>query len=261
MILIATSGYAYKDWKGKFYPSDLKDKDMLSFYSKIFPFTEINSTYYKMPNPYIFYNMIKKTPDGFKFCVKAFGGMTHQGDLSDTTVSKFRESLNPLMEHQRLGCVLFQFPYSFHNNEKSREYLQKIREKLRDIPLAVEFRTIDWLQSDVLKLLKDNKMAFVCVDEPPISGLLPPVVVATGSIGYVRFHGRNKEKWYNHEQSYERYDYTYSEAELAEWVPKIQELSRRVEVVFVAMNNHFNAQAVMNARQLLAMLTNTENED
>jgi uncharacterized protein YecE (DUF72 family) len=67
MILIATSGYAYKDWKGRFYPDDIKDTDMLSFYSRTFPFTEVNSSYYSMPKSYMFYHMIKKTPDGFLF--------------------------------------------------------------------------------------------------------------------------------------------------------------------------------------------------
>jgi uncharacterized protein YecE (DUF72 family) len=254
LILIATSGYAYKDWKGKFYPQDIKDKDMLSFYSKVFPFTEVNSSYYSMPTAYMFYRMAKKTPEGFLFVVKAFGGMTHQGDLSDTTVKKFKDALTPLAESNRLACVLAQFPYSFHNNEKNRDYLKKLRERLGNLPVAVEFRTDDWLRLEVMKLLREYDMAFVCVDEPPIKGLLPPVVVATASIGYVRFHGRNAQKWYNHQQSYERYDYLYSEEELSQWVPKIRELSKKTEVVFIAMNNHFNAQAVINARQLQALL-------
>lgn len=254
MILIATSGYAYKDWKGKFYPEDIKEKDMLGFYSKVFPFTEVNSSYYTMPTSYMFYHMMKKTPEKFIFVVKAFGGMTHQGDLSDTTVNKFKEALKPLLEGNRLGCVLLQFPYSFHNNEKNRDYLKKFRERMSDLPLAVEFRTADWLTSEAFNLLKQNNMAFVCVDEPPIKGLIPPVVVATGPIGYVRFHGRNSQKWYAHDKSYERYDYLYSEKELLEWVPRIRELSDKTEVVFIAMNNHFNAQAVMNAKQLLGLL-------
>ncbi|MDK2878543.1 MAG: hypothetical protein PWR06_1259 [Thermoanaerobacteraceae bacterium] len=254
LILIATSGYAYKDWKGKFYPEDIKEKDMLAFYSKVFPFTEVNSSYYSMPSSYMFYHMMKKTPEGFVFVVKAFGGMTHGGDLSDSTVDKFKEAIKPLADEKRLGCVLLQFPYSFHNNEKNRDYLKKFRDRMGDLPLAVEFRTVDWLTLDSIKLLRENKMAFVCVDEPPIKGLLPPVVVATGPIGYIRFHGRNSRKWYAHEKSYERYDYLYSEQELSEWVPKIRELSHKTELVFIAMNNHFNAQAVINAKQLLSLL-------
>jgi len=254
LILIATSGYAYKDWKGKFYPEDIKERDMLGFYGKVFPFTEVNSSYYSMPNGYMFYHMMKKTPKDFIFVVKAFGGMTHRGDLSDASTQKFKEALKPLVDEKRLGCVLLQFPYGFHNNGKNRDYLKKFRDKMEDMPLAVEFRTVDWLTPDTIKLLRENKMAFVCVDEPPIKGLLPPVAVATGPIGYIRFHGRNSRKWYAHENSYERYDYLYSEQELSEWVPRIRELSGKTELVFIAMNNHFNAQAVLNAQQLLSLL-------
>ncbi|ADL07241.1 protein of unknown function DUF72 [Thermosediminibacter oceani DSM 16646] len=259
MILVATSGYAYKDWKGRFYPENMKDGDMLAFYSREFPFTEVNSSYYSMPTPYMFYHMMKKTPGNFIFVVKAYGGMTHQRDLGDITVGRFHDALKPLVEAGRLGCVLAQFPYSFHNNEKNRDYLKKLRERMKDLPLAVEFRSDDWLRLEVIRLLRENDMAFVCVDEPPIRGLLPPVVVATSSIGYVRFHGRNIRKWYNHEKSYERYDYLYTEMELSEWVPRIRELSRKTKVVFIAMNNHFNASAVINARQLLGLLKEAGN--
>lgn len=254
LILVATSGYSYRDWKGKFYPEDIKESDMLSFYSREFPFTEVNSTYYSLPSPYMIYHMMKKTPENFLFVIKAYGGMTHQQDLGENTVGKFKEALKPLIEAGRLGCVLAQFPYSFHNTEKNRDFLKRLRERLEGIPLAVEFRCDDWLRLEVIKLLRENQMAFVCVDEPPVKGLLPPAVIATSSIGYVRFHGRNAEKWYNHQKSYERYDYLYTEKELAEWVPRIKELSRKTEVVFIAMNNHFNASAVINARQLLGLL-------
>ncbi|HHX22944.1 MAG: DUF72 domain-containing protein [Tepidanaerobacteraceae bacterium] len=254
MILIATSGYAYKDWKGPFYPEDIKDKDMLSFYSRFFPFTEINSSYYSMPNSYMFYHMMRKTPNDFLFSVKAYGGMTHQKDLSDTIVNKFTDALKPLIEQNRLCCVLFQFPYSFHNNQANKDYLKRVREHLKDVNIAVEFRSLDWLTEETINLLKKCELSFVCVDEPPLKGLLPPVVAVTGPIGYIRFHGRNTEKWYNHQKSYERYDYLYSEEELKEWVPRIEHLAKKVKTVFIAMNNHFNAQAVINAQQLLNLI-------
>ncbi|KYO66481.1 DUF72 domain-containing protein [Thermovenabulum gondwanense] len=255
MIKIATSGYAYKDWIGKFYPEGIKEKDMLSYYSREFPFTEVNSTYYSMPSPYMFYHMLRKTPESFIFVVKAFGGITHQRDLSPETLEKYKKAIEPVIEEKRLGCVLAQFPYSFHNNDENRDFLKRLREAFHEIPLAVEFRTADWLTLDTLKLLRELDMAFVCVDEPRIKGLLPPVVVATSKFGYVRFHGRNSENWYNNREAYERYNYLYTEEELKEWVPKIKELKRKTEMVFVAMNNHFNAQAVINAKQLLKLLS------
>lgn len=255
MIKVATSGYAYKDWIGKFYPEGIKEKDMLAYYSREFPFTEVNSTYYSMPSPYMFYHMMKKTPENFVFVVKVFGGITHHGDLSPVTVEKFKGAVSPIIEEKRLGCILAQFPYSFHNNDKNQDFLKRMREAFKEIPLAVEFRTVDWLTIDTVRLLRNLDIAFVCVDEPPLRGLLPPVAIATSSFSYIRFHGRNSESWYNHENSYERYNYLYKEEELREWVPKIKELKRKTDLVYIAMNNHFNAQAVINARQLVKLLS------
>ena len=91
-------------------------------------------------------------------------------------------------------------------------------------------------------------------DEPRLPNLLPSIVEATSKIGYVRFHGRNSAKWWQHEQAYERYDYSYSPEELAEWLPKIQKLNAMTEKTFVFTNNHWRGQAVDTIRQLRVML-------
>jgi len=70
----------------------------------------------------------------------------------------------------------------------------------------------------------------------------------------VRFHGRNREKWWCHEAAWERYDYLYSDAELAEWVPKIRSLAEQTGTCFAFFNNHAHGQAVSNARALLRLL-------
>lgn len=254
MILVATSGYAYNDWKGNFYPRNINKKEMLAFYAQKFPFTELNFTYYTMPNKFIFYNMLEKTPESFLFVVKAFGGITHKRDDLQNYSREFIDALEPMITSNRLACVLFQFPYSFRNTRKNTEYLKRIRENFGEIPLVVEFRSSDWIKESVIRFLKENEMGFVCVDEPRIKGLIPPVTAATSSIGYIRFHGRNAAKWYNHSKPYERYDYLYSKQELMEWVPRILQLEKQTEVVFVAMNNHFNAQAVINAKMLQDLL-------
>jgi uncharacterized protein YecE (DUF72 family) len=87
-----------------------------------------------------------------------------------------------------------------------------------------------------------------------LKGLLPPIAEATSNVAYVRFHGRNAAKWWQHEQAYERYDYTYSREELGEWTPKIGKLNQAAETVFVFANNHFRAQGIDTARQLRLML-------
>ena len=92
------------------------------------------------------------------------------------------------------------------------------------------------------------------MDEPRLKGLLPPVAVATSPIGYVRLHGRNREKWWQHDNPSERYDYLYPEAELREWVPKIHALEKITDKVYVFMNNHPQGKAVQNAKHLQHLL-------
>ena len=78
MILIATSGYYYKDWQGVFYPPNLPANRRLEFYASKFPFAEINATYYRQPAASMFERMLELTPDDFKFVVKAYKGLTHE---------------------------------------------------------------------------------------------------------------------------------------------------------------------------------------
>ena len=92
------------------------------------------------------------------------------------------------------------------------------------------------------------------MDEPQLPNLPPPIVRAPSPPGYVRFHGRNRRKWWTHEAAWERYDYLYSEAELREWVPRIRALSEGAGVCYAFFNNHARGQAVTNARMLADLL-------
>ncbi len=83
---------------------------------------------------------------------------------------------------------------------------------------------------------------------------MPRVTVVTGATGYVRFHGRNSAKWWQHEHAYERYDYSYSAEELGEWLPRVRKLDSAAENTFVFANNHWRGQSVDTIRQLKLML-------
>ncbi|OIQ08766.1 hypothetical protein MTCOM_02840 [Moorella thermoacetica] len=254
-IYIGTSGYSYRDWQGYFYPRGLAAKDMLPYYAREFNFTEINSSYYALPRPRNLEQMARKVPEGFIFAVKAYRTLTHDRGESVTDDSKqFRQALQPLVDQGRLGAVLLQFPYSFHNNQANREYLVRLRELLPDLPLVVEFRHAGWVHDAVRDFLARNELAYTCVDEPDLPGLPGPVVYCTAPVAYVRFHGRNAAKWWRHEEAYERYDYLYTEAELKEWLPGIAYLAGQARQVFVAFNNHYHSQAVTNARMLKELL-------
>ncbi|MCX6007860.1 MAG: DUF72 domain-containing protein, partial [Chloroflexi bacterium] len=102
--------------------------------------------------------------------------------------------------------------------------------------------------------MRDNNIGFCCVDEPQLPRLLPPSAEVTGDIGYIRFHGRNETKWWNHEHAWERYDYTYKPEELEEWLPRIAQISRVAGKTFIFANNHWKSQAVDTIRQVRSML-------
>lgn len=254
MIWIGTSGYSYKDWKGTFYPEGIKDKDMLPFYSEHYNFTEINSTYYRMPSTSMFKNMDERTPENFKFSVKAHSIFTHSRDASGEDAKNFLDALKPIEEKGKLGTILFQFPNSFHFTKDNMDYLLKIREAFKERSLCFEFRNAFWTREDTIKLLKSLQIGWVCVDEPPIPGLVRPAVAATSDTAYVRFHGRNSEKWYDHKEAYERYDYMYSEKELGEWVSKIKYVDKNAKNTYIAFNNHFRAQGAKNASMLKRLI-------
>lgn len=254
MIYVGTSGYSYDDWIGPFYREGIKKGQMLEEYSKHFNFTEINSTYYSMPNKFMFSSLVKKTPEGFKFTVKLHGSMTHSRDAESDAYHAFKQALVPLVEAGRLGCLVAQFPYSFHMSYENFDYIKGLRDNFKDIPLCVEFRNNGWMKQEVYKQLSMEDIGFICVDEPDIKGLVRKASVVTSKVGYVRFHGRNSSKWYNHEQSYERYNYLYSEEELKEWMPRIEHIEDNSDCMFIAFNNHFKAQGAVNASMLKKLL-------
>jgi uncharacterized protein YecE (DUF72 family) len=180
--------------------------------------------------------------------------MTHNRDASAEDYKSFIEAASVLAEINKLGCLVAQFPYSFYCNQENRDYMLNMKEKLMDFRLVAEFRNNKWINDDTFQFLKENGIGYVCVDEPALSGLPDKRCLAASDTAYIRFHGRNSQKWWNHNEAYERYDYLYNEGELIEWKENIKALEQEAKDIFVSFNNHFRAQAVMNARMLREML-------
>ena len=254
MILIGTSGFSYADWVGPFYPETLPKQEWLAYYSQHFRACELNFSYYRVPTAKSLAQMAEQSGGNVEFVVKANQEMTHVREENAPVFKAFQAALQPLAERRVLGGVLAQFPFSFHCNQANVEYLKRFQAQMGDIPVVVEFRNRQWLKEATFTLLRDLGCGFCCVDEPPLKGLLPPVAVATSPLGYVRFHGRNRAKWWEHDDPAERYDYLYPEAELREWLPKIRALEEKTEKVYVFTNNHRKGQAVRNAQQLKALV-------
>ncbi|MBN1697670.1 MAG: DUF72 domain-containing protein [Spirochaetales bacterium] len=253
-IYIGTSGYSYKDWIGPVYPPGTNQKDFLSYYSEEFSIVELNFSYYRQPEAGMLEQMIKKSRDGFLFSIKAHKALTHEIDEHlEEQIGLYKKGIDPLMDHGRLGAVLFQFPYSFHYTDENRRSLDTITKAFDGFPTVIEFRSDEWVRESVVETLASRNVGFVNVDEPDLPRLIKPGDIVTSDIGYIRFHGRNKANWWQGTNT-SRYDYLYRESELAEWIVRIEKIIETAKIILIAFNNHYKGQAVQNARMLKEML-------
>lgn len=259
---IGTSGYSYPDWKGCYYPANLKPGEMLEFYAQEFDAVEINYTFYRIPTAASLDALARKVPPDFKFTLKLHQSFTHdrqgqsRGDhsLNADSLQTFVAALHPLQVNSQLGAILAQFPSSFSQSSDRRRYLEQLRHHLGDLPVVVEFRHCSWSNPEVWTWLTEVGLGFCCVDQPALPGLMPATAIATSPIAYVRLHGRNGAKWWQHNHAYERYDYSYTPAELAEWLPRLQQLKQQAQQVYIFTNNCYKSQAIDAARQLKTLL-------
>ncbi len=178
-LYIGTSGFSYDDWKGAFYPSKMASKDYLEFYARHFNALELNFSYYRMPKAEQARQMLSKSGERLEFVVKAHREMTHE--ISERSLKEaapsFLEGISPFISADRLGGILIQFPQSFHYDTEQRVYLKSLIESLSPNPLFVEFRRKSWLKESVFKTLREMEVGLVCVDEPALPSLIPPMTI------------------------------------------------------------------------------------
>lgn len=182
-ILVGTSGFAYKEWKGSFYPEKLPAKKYLSYYAEHFRTTEINNTFYRMPTGKLCEGWYAEVPDDFSFTLKVSQRITHFKRLKniDDEMDFFLNSAANLKE--KLGPILVQLPPNF---KKDLEVLEAFLEKFaKQAKLAFEFRHESWFDDELFQLLRKHNTAFGVVEkEEGESGVTPREV--TGSFVYMR---------------------------------------------------------------------------
>lgn len=181
-----TSGYSYKEWKGPFYPDDIKPDGMLAYYASQLPAVEINNTFYRMPRTNVLDAWRETTPDDFRFVIKASRRITHNAKLEDCedSVEYLASKLEALED--KLACVLFQLP----------PYLRKGADRLdaflsawpKAFPAAVEFRHESWFDDEIADVLRRNDAA-ICVSED--AKFAAPDFYATTDWVYLRLRKQN----------------------------------------------------------------------
>ena len=178
---VGTSGYAYKPWKGRFYPAGLPDKEMLPFYAGRFDTVEINHTFYRMPADPVLARWREQVPEGFSFSVKASRAITHHARLKEAgdAVGFLFRRLVSLGE--TLGPVLFQLPPNLRLDlPRLQAFLGLLPEGRR---VAMEFRHISWFDEAVFEALREHDVA-LCVADGELKEEVP--FVSTAGWGYVR---------------------------------------------------------------------------
>ena len=277
---------------GRFYPPGVTSAEArLRHYAARFGIVEVDSTYYAPPSARNSVLWAARTPDDFVFNVKAYGLLTHHPARVDRLPARLlatlpdearlkknvyardvpaaeleqlwglhRAALEPLAAAGKLGAVLFQFPPWFVRSPEHADYLRALPERLPGWPLAVEFRGGGWMTEEsagsTLRLLEDQGLAYVSVDEPQgFASSTPAIAAATAPLAVLRLHGRNADTWDAKTRvASDRFKYLYSDAELEEWVPRVDELARQATAVHVLFNNNYEDWGMQNARRMAHLL-------
>jgi uncharacterized protein YecE (DUF72 family) len=286
-LLVGTASWTDKSLlQSGWYPAGVDSaEERLAFYASQFPLVEVDSTYYFPPTEKNSVLWAERTPEHFVFNVKAFSLLTqhptkptalpkefrpagttknlYPKDLDakviDEMWQRFVEALLPLKDAGKLGVVLFQFPQWFPIGKRNKHYVLDCKERVQPLGMCVEFRNKTWMsegnQAETLDFLTSYGLPYVCVDMPQgFTSSIPPVVAATsGELAVVRFHGHNDAEWESGSVQ-RRFAYLYSEQELTDWAPKLQELAQATKSTHVLMNNCHRDYAQTNAAQLAALL-------
>ncbi len=259
MIYIGPAGWSYADWAGIVYPKPRKRGfSELVFLSRYFNTIEINTTFYHPIAPAMAQAWVQKIGSReFQFTAKLWQRFTHdETPFEPGDVRVFQSGIEPLRRAKMLGAVLVQFPWSFKRTAESESRIRRIREAFADFRLVVEVRHISWDDPGALKFLSGLDLGFCNIDAPRMKSSLHETSHVTSNVGYIRFHGRNAQAWFDPKAGVaERYNYLYTPQELGPWVDRIREMRSKTEDVFIVGNNHFQGKGVVNALQLQSMLT------
>ncbi|MGD0625059.1 MAG: DUF72 domain-containing protein [Thermodesulfobacteriota bacterium] len=259
MIRVGPAGWSYEDWEGIVYPPKKGSKfDPLAYLADFFDTIELNNTFYRPPSQQMGKSWARRVESNpkFQFTAKLYRNFTHEREaLTEADENSFKSGLQPLIESRRLGALLLQFPYSFHNIEENRTYLKELADKFKEYPLVLEVRHASWDRSSVYEFLRENQIGFCNIDQPQVSYSIGATKKVTSSIGYLRLHGRNVKEWFREGAGRDaRYDYLYNEFELFELTERVRQIAQQAEETFVITNNHYRGQAICNALEIKAKL-------
>ena len=260
-IRVGPAGWSYADWAGIVYPArKLSGFHEAAYLSEFFDTIEINTSFYQPLRPdhcRHWLELVSSNPR-FLFTAKLWKGFTHDATAGRADECAVRAGFDVLRDAGKLGAVLLQFPFSFHRTEENIAYLNKLLKQFSDYPLVVEVRHATWNDKAFYAALRQLGVGFCNIDQPVIGRSMKPTDRATARIAYIRLHGRRYDTWFSDDPATppsERYNYLYSEEELEPWAARTRHLAEGGDSTFVITNNHFEGKGIVNALQLVHLLT------
>jgi uncharacterized protein YecE (DUF72 family) len=232
-VRIGTSGWSYKHWREVFYPRGLPQRRWLEHYAGEFDTVELNATFYRLASESTFSGWRQRTPEGFRFALKAPRAITHMKKLGDCEGELARFISRAELLGNKMGPVLVQLPPKWQcNPPRLAAFLSLLPERHR---FAFEFRDRSWLCDEVYEMLRRYNAALVRVSAPSY----PDAEVSAADFQYLRMHGEKR-----------LYSSKYSEQSLARWTDAIAGWVDEGQAVFAYFNNDARGYAVEDARTL-----------
>lgn len=260
-VLVGPAGWSYSDWNGIVYPSPRPhDFHEAAYLAEFFDTIEINTSFYNPLRPELAAHWLDRIAANprFFFTAKLWQRFTHEEGATAADEKAVRLGFDVLHRAGRLGAVLLQFPFSFHNTPENLARLGRILADFGEYPLVVEVRHSSWARPEFYHFLHEHRTGICNIDQPVIGRSIKPGERATSALGYVRLHGRRYDTWFSDDPEvaiHERYNYLYSEKELEPWAQRIRRVAEHAETTFVVANNHYEGKGVVNALQLIHMLS------
>lgn len=230
-VRVGTSGYAYKEWRGSFYPDALPADGFLPYYASRFDTVELNNTFYRMPTAKGIAAWAAAVPEGFSFVLKASQKITHYGRLHGVDDAVHYLCATALALGPKLGALLFQLPPNFKQDlERLRAFLPLIDQEVR---CAFEFRHPTWLQPDTYALLRSRNVGLCIADTA--TGTTP--LESTADFGYLRLR-----------------DEGYDDSALSRWADTVRSMGGSWNEAFVFFKHEDSGRGPELASRFRALL-------
>jgi uncharacterized protein YecE (DUF72 family) len=231
----------YDDWRGRLYPQREPRRRWLELYAQHFDTVEVNNTFYRLARREAVQGWVRQTPPEFLFSVKASRYLTHIKRLAaiEEGIQRFYEPLEPMLEAQKLGPVLWQLPENFHRDDARLEGWLELIDSSPSALHTIEFRHASWFAPEVMATLHAHGVALTIGDHPerPFQTLDP-----TAGWSFIRFHYGARGRHGN-----------YSDREIDGWAQQISAWPQTQDV-YAYFNNDWNGYAPANARTLIRRL-------